>query len=103
MSLTGCPILDKAGVKRTGWKKGGKFCLLCSERYCMLDRNKEEDLEEIRIRATEKIVQCQNCLDMATLAFVDGKPISQGKYRYENGQVVHRTKDKICGVCKVIK
>ena len=97
MSPTGCPILDKAGIKNTNWKKGKELCLLCPEPHCVLDRNKKGYL-----KTTEKTVQCQKCLDMTTLSFVNGVPVSQGKYRYENGEVVHRTKDKICGVCKVI-
>ena len=60
-------------------------------------------LENNLMKPAEKIVQCQKCLDMATLSLENDKFVSQGKYRYENGEVVHRSNDKICGVCKVIR
>lgn len=94
MSITGCSILDKAGIGQSDWKKGEGICLTCKEPRCFLDRN---------MKITEKTVQCQKCLDIETLTLVNGNFVSQGKYWFENGQIIHKSKDKICGICKVIK
>ena len=100
--ITGCRILDEAGVTAGGSLESRELCLKCPYPRCVLDRNKVKGEAEEECTLTEKTVQCTGCNNLETITLKDGT-LCEARYFEERGKVYHKKLhgNEVCGVCKV--